>query len=248
MASTVGFIGLGNMGSHMARHLLRAGRRVVVNDVCSDAMQRLEEAGASVASSPAALASAVGDGGSVITMLPSGANVRDVYAETLAAPGFSAKLLIDCSTCEPATATTVAGWAAKANAAFVDAPVSGGVGGAQQASLTFMVGAADEAAVGLASPLLLEMGKSVVHCGGVGSGQAVKLCNNLVLAVSMLGVSEGMLLGERLGVDKHTLAQVRLASRPFELRGEADRQGRGPRSDLGLTSPRPRPDLALTSA
>ena len=209
---SVGFIGLGNMGSHMARSLLRAGRRVVVNDVCQTAMRKLEEEGATAAASPSALAAAVG-AGTLITMLPSCAAVREVYTEALAAPGFAAELCIDCSTVEPGTATTVAGWAAaQAGAAFVDAPVSGGVGGAEQATLTFMVGAQEEATVRRAEPLLLQMGRSVVHCGEVGSGQAVKLCNNLVLATTMLAVSEGMLLGSKLGVDPKTLAQVFNAS------------------------------------
>jgi 3-hydroxyisobutyrate dehydrogenase len=175
----------------MARSLLRAGRRVVVNDVCQTAMRKLEEEGATASASPSALAAAVG-AGTLITMLPSCAAVRQVYTEALAAPGFAAELCIDCSTVEPGTATTVAGWAAaQADAAFVDAPVSGGVGGAEQATLTFMVGAAEEATVRRAEPLLLQMGRSVVHCGEVGSGQAVKLCNNLVLATTMLAVSEG---------------------------------------------------------
>ena len=179
----------------MARSLLRAGRRVVVNDVCQTAMRKLEQEGATVAATPSALAAAVG-AGTLITMLPSGAIVREVYTEALAAPGFAAELCIDCSTVEPDTATTVAGWvAAQAGAAFVDAPVSGGVGGAEQATLTFMVGADEEEAVRRAEPLLLQMGRSVVHCGDVGSGQAVKLCNNLVLAATMLAVSEGLLLG-----------------------------------------------------
>ena len=209
---SVGFIGLGNMGSHMARSLLRAGRRVVVNDVCQTAMRKLEEEGATAAASPSALAAAVG-AGTLITMLPSCAAVREVYTEALAAPGFAAELCIDCSTVEPGTATTVASWAAaQAGAAFVDAPVSGGVGGAEQATLTFMVGAEEEATVRRAEPLLLQMGRSVVHCGEVGSGQAVKLCNNLVLATTMLAVSEGMLLGSKLGVDPKTLAQVFNAS------------------------------------
>ena len=209
---SVGFIGLGNMGSHMARSLLRAGRRVVVNDVCQTAMRKLEEEGATAAASPSALAAAVG-AGTLITMLPSCAAVREVYTEALAAPGFAAELCIDCSTVEPGTATTVASWAAaQAGAAFVDAPVSGGVGGAEQATLTFMVGAQEEATVRRAEPLLLQMGRSVVHCGEVGSGQAVKLCNNLVLATTMLAVSEGMLLGSKLGVDPNTLAQVFNAS------------------------------------
>ena len=218
--ASVGFIGLGNsawplfepgahqsadrliprcascaVGSHMARSLLRAGRRVVVNDVCQTAMRKLEQEGATAAATPSALAAAVG-AGTLITMLPSGAIVREVYTEALAAPGFAAELCIDCSTVEPDTATTVAGWvAAQAGAAFVDAPVSGGVGGAEQATLTFMVGADGEEAVRRAEPLLLQMGRSVVHCGDVGSGQAVKLCNNLVLASTMLAVSEGLLLG-----------------------------------------------------
>ena len=160
----------------MARSLLRAGRRVVVNDVCKTTMRTLEEEGATVAATPSALAAAVG-AGTLITMLPTGAIVRDVYAEALAAPGFAAELCIDCSTVEPGTATAVAGWAARAGAAFVDAPVSGGVGGAEQATLTFMVGAAEAAAVRLAEPLLLQMGRSVVHCGDVGSGQAATLCS-----------------------------------------------------------------------
>ena len=204
---TVGFIGLGNMGGHMARSLLRAGRRVVVSDVSAEAMRSLEKAGAVVADSPAAVATAVGNG-SLVTMLPSGAIVRDVYQDALGAPGFAARQLIDCSTVDPATATTVASWAADAKSTFVDAPVSGGVVGAEQATLTFMVGATDLDAFDRAEPLLLQMGRSAVYCGGVGSGQAVKLCNNLALAVSMAGIAEAMLLGSRLGVEPATLASV----------------------------------------
>ena len=173
-----------------------------------------------VAKSPAELmellaesgSASTGEGAMVVSMLPNSDHVRSVYTGKdglLLAPQATpfSKLgpnltFIDCSTIDPAAAREV-GTEAKARlATFADAPVSGGVVGAEAATLTFMVGAEGAPELARCSPLLDLMGKSVVHCGPVGAGQAAKLCNNLVLAISMAGVAEGMLLGQRLGVDK----------------------------------------------
>jgi len=144
-------------------------------------------------------------------MLPGNAQVRDAYwlaDDSILSSVAAGTRLIDCSTIAPAIAREIAAKAEAAGCEFVDAPVSGGVVGAEAATLTFMVGAATADAVERARPVLELMGQRVLHCGDVGSGQAAKLSNNLVLAVSMIGVAEGMLLGERLGVDKKVLASI----------------------------------------
>lgn len=205
---TVGFIGLGNMGSHMARNLLKAGYKVTVFDVSQRNMDALVAAGAAAAGSPAELASLAP---TVVTMLPSNPHVRQVYQGErglLAADGArEGSLLIDCTTCEPAVSKEVAAVAAQRGACLVDAPVSGGTIGAEQATLTFMVGG-PEKEVERASTLLRHMGKKVVHCGDVGMGQAAKLCNNLVLGITMAAVCEGHALAARLGLDQKKLADI----------------------------------------
>ena len=215
-AGPVGVIGLGNMGGHMARNLLRAGRAVVVSDVSPGAIDGLASAGAATAHSPAEVAAKLSDLGggarTLVTMLPNNDIVRGVYTGADGILSDRAKvegtLMIDCSTIAPGVAQEVAKAAYATGCDFVDAPVSGGVVGAEAASLTFMVGANGADIVDRARGVLELMGKKCVHCGTVGSGQAAKLSNNLVLAVSMLGVAEGMLLGQRLGVDAAVLADV----------------------------------------
>lgn len=204
----IGFIGLGNMGGPMARSLLRAGRQVVAFDVSEANLAALASAGAARAGSPAAVAAAAR---TVVTMLPSNPHVRQVYLgeRGVLSSGGSAEgaLLIDCSTCEPAVSQEVAAAASARGATLLDAPVSGGTIGAEQATLTFMVGGAEEAFLS-AEPLLKHMGKKIVHCGDVGMGQAAKLCNNLVLGISMAAVCEGHALAERLGLDQKKLADI----------------------------------------
>ncbi len=208
--TTVAFVGVGNMGGPMARNLLEAGHAVRVADRDPAAVERLAAAGATgCACVAAALAGAEG----VVTMLPAGTQVREVYGGdggvlAEAAPG---TVLIDCSTIDVATAREVAAAAAERGLAMVDAPVSGGVGGAAGGTLTFMVGGAD-GAVAAARPLLQAMGKTIVHTGGPGTGQAAKICNNLVLGISMIGVCEAFNLADRLGLDRQKLFDVSATS------------------------------------
>ena len=206
----VGFIGLGNMGLPMAKNLLRAGRQLVVHDLNPSAIQALTEHGARGANSPRDLATSLGNGGALITMLRSGEEVRKVLAgedgvlrvcdERHRRDG-TRTLLIDCSTIAPDDARAFAAAADMAGCDFLDAPVSGGAIGAEAATLTFMVGSETEEVFRQAEPLLAHMGKSSVRCGGVGAGLAAKLANNLALSLQMLGVAEAMQLGIAQGVD-----------------------------------------------
>ena len=202
----IGFIGLGNMGAPMARNLLRAGHVLRVFDVFPDRIGRLVAEGAEAADSPA---QTVAEAEFAITMLPSGREVRAVYAgpggliET-AAPG---TLLIDCSTIDVATAREIAQLADLAGLGMIDAPVSGGVGGAEAGTLTFMAGGAEEL-VDRARPILSAMGKAVVRAGQSGAGQAAKICNNMILGISMIAVCEAFVLAERLGLDHQALFDI----------------------------------------
>lgn len=204
-----GFIGLGNMGSHMAKNLIKAGHKVVAYDVNTAAVSSLCDSSqnASAAKSAAEVAAAAS---TLITMLPSNPHVRKVYLgdEGILSSARQGSLLIDCSTCEPSVSQEVAAAAAQHGSKYVDAPVSGGTIGADEATLTFMVGAASEETFKEADVILSHLGKKVVHCGDVGMGQAAKLCNNLVLAISMAGVCEGHVLGGRLGLDQKVLASI----------------------------------------
>jgi len=202
----IGFIGLGNMGLPMAQNLLKAGHAVAGCDVVKAAVDKFGAAGGATATS-AAQACAGPD--VVITMLPAGAQVREVYMSpqgvlASASPG---ALLIDCSTIDVATARAVASAAEQKGFAMLDAPVSGGVGGAQGATLTFMVGGSD-AAFARAKPILDAMGKTIVHAGGSGNGQAAKICNNMILGASMIAVSEAFVLADKLGLDAQKLFDI----------------------------------------
>jgi 3-hydroxyisobutyrate dehydrogenase len=204
--ATIGFIGLGNMGLPMARNLLKAGHRLRVFDVSPAAVEKAVAAGAE---SAGGIPEAVQGADVVITMLPAGKQVREVYLEpgrviALAAPG---TLLIDCSTIDVETARAVQARAAEAGLEMLDAPVSGGVAGAEAGTLTFMVGGA-AGAFAAAEPLLAAMGKAVIHAGGPGNGQAAKICNNLILGISMIGVCEAFALAERLGLPAQTLFDI----------------------------------------
>ena len=202
----IGFIGLGNMGLPMAQNLLKAGHAVAGFDVKEDAMEKLAAAGGRAVRS---LAETCTDAEIVITMLPAGEQVREVYLEgdgvlSAVAPG---TLLIDSSTIDVETARAVELAAQERGLAMVDAPVSGGVAGAQAATLTFMVGGSEEA-FARARPVLEQMGKTIVHAGGAGNGQAAKICNNMVLGASMIVVSEAFLLAEKLGLDAQKLFDI----------------------------------------
>jgi 3-hydroxyisobutyrate dehydrogenase len=198
----IGFIGLGNMGSPMAANLLKAGHRVVGFDLNESALQTLVSAGGEAVSSAAEAARGADV---VLTMLPSGQHVRDVYLhqggliEAIGSAGEN-PLLIDCSTIDVDSARTVEAAASKHGLEMLDAPVSGGTTGAAAATLTFMVGgSASGFARGM--PILQAMGRNIVHAGGPGAGQAAKICNNLMLAINMIGVSEAFILARRLGLD-----------------------------------------------
>ena len=202
----IGFIGLGNMGLPMAQNLARAGHAVAGYDVRPQGGEQLAATGGAAAG---AVKDACAGAEVVITMLPAGAQVRDCYTGphgvlASAAPG---TLLIDSSTIDVETARAVAVAAEGKGFAMVDAPVSGGVGGARSATLTFMVGGSD-AAFARARPILEAMGKTIVHAGGAGNGQAAKICNNMILGISMIAVSEAFGLAKALGLDAQKLFDI----------------------------------------
>jgi 3-hydroxyisobutyrate dehydrogenase len=204
--ATIGFIGLGNMGSPMAANLLKAGHSVIGFDLAPGAVEALAVKGGRAAASAAEAAAA---GEVVITMLPAGLQVRAVYLNDggILANARRGALLIDCSTIDVETARAVAAAAKGAGFDMLDAPVSGGVGGAQAASLTFMVGGEVDI-FARAQPLLAAMGGTIVHAGPAGNGQAAKICNNMILGVSMIAVCEAFSLAERLGLEAQTLFDI----------------------------------------
>jgi 3-hydroxyisobutyrate dehydrogenase len=189
------FVGLGNMGAGMAANQAKAGHAVTAFDLSAAAMEKAVAAGCAAASS---VADAAGDAEVVITMLPAGRHVRAVYADLLQAAPKSA-LLIDCSTIEMEVAQAVAADAKAAGFRFADAPVSGGVMAAEAGSLAFMVGC-DDADFAQVEAALTPMARVVIHAGADGAGQAAKICNNMLLGVSMIGACEAFALAERLGL------------------------------------------------
>ncbi len=199
----IGFVGLGNMGGPMAANLAKAGHAVVGFDLVPAAREAAAAAGVAIV---AELADVTREADTLVTMLPGGAPLLEVWRALLdvARPD---TLLIDCSTVDVASARAAHALAAEAGLASVDAPVSGGVGGATAATLTFMVGA-EQAALERARPVLEAMGKRIVHCGPGGAGQAAKACNNMVLGISMIALGEAFVLGERLGLTHQALFDV----------------------------------------
>jgi 3-hydroxyisobutyrate dehydrogenase len=201
----VGFIGVGNMGSLMARNLIRAGHSLKVYDLSEEAVNFVIQSGAKPASS---VKDAAGGVDFVITMLPVGADVRKVFlGDGIIAAADRGTVLIDCSTIDVDTARAVHATAAEHGYSMLDAPVSGGVAGADAGTLTFMCGG-DKTVFQKALPLLQGMGKNIVHCGGAGFGQVTKICNNMVAGTIALAVSEAFVMGEKLGVDRQTLYDV----------------------------------------
>jgi len=194
------------MGFRMAQNLIKGGKSIVVYDVMQEPVTQMVSFGASVARTPKEVAQS---SNVIITMLPSSPQVQAVYqeGESIISGLSGGELCIDCTTIDPNISRAVAQKVKDHRAEMVDAPVSGGILGAQNASLTFMVGGGDEAFT-KAKVLLQLMGKNIVHCGGPGNGQVAKVCNNLVLAISMIGVSEAMNLGLALGMDPKVLAGV----------------------------------------
>jgi len=202
----IAFIGLGNMGGSMAQNLLKSGHQVFGYDLSAVALQHFAEAGGVVCDSPQAAAK---QAEIVVSMLPAAKHVREVYLgehgilEVLQA----GSLCIDSSTIDPQTIQEVAAAAQAKQIRVCDAPVSGGTLGAKDGTLTFMVGA-DDATFEAVKLVLGCMGKNLVHCGAVGTGQVAKICNNLILGISMTAVAEGMALGAKLGIDPQALAGV----------------------------------------
>jgi 3-hydroxyisobutyrate dehydrogenase len=200
----IGFIGLGNMGGGMAANLAKGGHDVRAFDLSADALARAKEAGCLPVDSAAASAEGAD---AVVTMLPAGTHVAQVYAESLFGAAPAGALLIDCSTIDVATAREVAEAANAKGLAAVDAPVSGGIAAAAAGTLTFMVGGSAEA-FARAEPILSLMGKAVIHAGGSGAGQAAKICNNMLLGASMVATCETFLLAQKLGLDPQTFFDI----------------------------------------
>ena len=200
----IAFIGLGNMGLPMAKNLLAAGHELMGFDLVSSVLEELTKAGGTATSSAN---EALRGAEVVITMLPEGSHVRDVYGSSVIPGAPAGALLIDCSTIDVASARAVASNAAEAAFEMVDAPVSGGTGGAEAGTLTFMVGGPD-LAFARAKPYLDSMGKNIVHTGGAGNGQAAKICNNMILGISMIAVCESFSMAEKLGLDAQKLFDV----------------------------------------
>ncbi|MBL8513018.1 MAG: 3-hydroxyisobutyrate dehydrogenase [Betaproteobacteria bacterium] len=202
----IGFIGLGHMGNPMARNLLKHGHTLKVFDVVPELVKKMTDLGCEAATSAAKCAQGVEV---LITMLPSSPHVRGVYQgeQGLLAHASPNTLVIDSSTIDPHTARDVAMDARAKSLPMVDAPVSGGTGGAEAGTLTFMVGG-EAADFERAKPILQAMGKNIVHCGGAGNGQVAKICNNMMLAIEMIATAEGMALAAKLGMDPKVFAGI----------------------------------------
>jgi 3-hydroxyisobutyrate dehydrogenase len=199
----IAFIGLGNMGGPMAANLVKAGHKVTAFDLVAASRDQARADGAVIAETSVG---AVRGCDVVITMLPAGKHVLSVWNEVVPAMTKGA-LIIDCSTIDVESAKHAHALASKHGVESIDAPVSGGTGGAKSATLTFMCGG-NEKAFAAAKPVLEKIGKRIVHCGGSGAGQAAKICNNMILGVSMIAVSEAFALAEKLGLSHQALFDV----------------------------------------
>jgi 3-hydroxyisobutyrate dehydrogenase len=199
----IAFIGLGNMGGPMAANLVKAGHKVTAFDLVAASRDQARADGAVIAETSVG---AVKGSDVVITMLPAGKHVLSVWNEVVPAM-IKGALMIDCSTIDVESAKQAHALASKHGVGSIDAPVSGGTGGARGATLTFMCGGNEEA-FAAAKPVLEKMGKRIVHCGGSGAGQAAKICNNMILGVSMIAVGEAFALAEKLGLSHQALFDV----------------------------------------
>lgn len=202
--ATIGFIGLGNMGLHMAANLVKAGHTVRGFDIVAANLDAAKTKGVEAAASAN---DAAKDCDAVVTMLPVGKHVIEVYSGGILDAANKGTVFIDSSTIDVAAASQAHEMAAAAGMLSVDAPVSGGVGGAEAGTLTFMVGGTDDA-YAKAKPLIEGMAGKIVMCGDAGAGQAAKICNNMILAVSMIGACEGFVLAEKLGLSHQALFDV----------------------------------------
>ncbi|PWE54213.1 3-hydroxyisobutyrate dehydrogenase [Metarhizobium album] len=203
MAGRIAFIGLGNMGGPMAANLVKGGETVSGFDLSEASCKAAAASGVTISASVRA---AIEGADVIVTMLPAGRHVISVWTELLAeaAPG---TLLIDCSTIDVDSASKAHALAAEHGCLSLDAPVSGGTGGAAAGTLTFMAGGSADA-FSRSEPILKLMGKRIVHCGDAGAGQAAKICNNMILGVTMAAVSEAFVLGEKLGLSHQALFDV----------------------------------------
>jgi 3-hydroxyisobutyrate dehydrogenase len=201
--ASIAFIGLGNMGGPMAANLVKAGHKVTAFDLVAASRDQAKADGAAIAESSVG---SVKGADVVVTMLPAGKHVISVWAEVIPSMAKGA-LIIDCSTIDVESAKQAHALAAKHGMLSIDAPVSGGTGGAKGATLTFMCGGEDKA-FAAAKPVLENMGKRIVHCGGAGAGQAAKICNNMILGISMIAVGEAFALAEKLGLSHQALFDV----------------------------------------
>jgi 3-hydroxyisobutyrate dehydrogenase len=200
----IGFIGLGNMGLPMAGNLVKQGHEVSGFDIVAD---NVAKAGIRGVAAKGSTEEAAKDVDIVVTMLPAGKHVLDVYGSGVLKAAKPGTLFIDSSTIDVGSARGAHAQAAGAKMLSLDAPVSGGVGGAEGATLTFMCGGSQDA-FAKAKPVLEAMGKRIVHCGEAGAGQAAKICNNMMLGISMIGVSEAFVLAEKLGLSHQALFDV----------------------------------------
>jgi len=200
----IAFIGLGNMGGGMAPNLVKAGHEVRAFDLSQAALAHAREGGCATVGS---IAEAVEGAEAVVSMLPNGAIVKDVYANHVIGRAPEDAILIDCSTIDVATAREVEALASDAGYEMVDAPVSGGIAAAAAGSLTFMVGGSELAFI-RAEALLKSMGKAVIHAGDAGAGQAAKICNNMMLGIHMIGTCEGFAMAQRLGLDPQVFYDI----------------------------------------
>ncbi|MFB2603614.1 3-hydroxyisobutyrate dehydrogenase, partial [Rhizobium phaseoli] len=199
----IAFIGLGNMGGPMAANLVKAGHEVLGFDLAASVLKAAEASGVKPASH---VSQAVKDAEIVISMLPQGRHVLTAWTDILQSTAQDT-LVIDCSTIDVESSRKAHEMAKAAGCLSLDAPVSGGTGGASAGTLTFMAGGSDEAFL-KGKPILEAMGKKIVHCGEAGAGQAAKICNNMILGISMVGVCEAFVLAEKLGLSHQALFDV----------------------------------------
>ena len=200
----IAFIGLGNMGGGMAANLVKAGHEVRAFDLSEAALAAAREAGCETF---ATAKEACAEAEAVVSMLPNGAIVKQVYWDDVIGHAPEGAIMMDCSTIDVATAREVISVTEAHNYQMVDAPVSGGIAAANGGTLTFMVGGSDEAFT-RAQPILAAMGKAVIHAGGPGTGQAAKICNNMLLAIHMIGTCEAFAMAEKLGLDAQTFYDI----------------------------------------
>ncbi len=200
----IAFIGLGNMGGGMAANLVKAGHEVNAFDLSESALAAAKDHGCATFTEAREAVQGV-DG--VVTMLPNGAIVKSVYTTSVIGHAPAGAVLLDCSTIDVATAKDVIAMAEAAGYDMVDAPVSGGIAAANGGTLTFMVGGTDKA-FARASEVLEPMGKAVIHAGDAGAGQTAKICNNMLLAITMIGTAEAMTMAEKLGLDPQKFYEI----------------------------------------